>query len=358
MHAVIMAGGSGTRFWPASRERLPKQFLSITSHLTLFEETFERVAPLAGSRPVWAVVNRLHEPLTAQLLQSRNVQILAEPVGRNTAPAIGLAAIHLRQTDALLPMVVLPSDQFVSDPAAFRELLGAAGDFIQKGGIATIGIQPTRPETGYGYIKAGSERGTVQGHTAFAVERFVEKPDFETACEYLKDAAFSWNSGIFLFTAETILTEIKVCLPNLYEQLCEIEQTIGTAAYPETLAEVFARMEPISIDYGVMEKTTAPISVFRANFGWSDVGSWEALYELRQPEADAAGNLALGDTVVVDSSNNLVFSNTGRVVTLLDVENLVVVDTPDAVLVARKNRSQDVKQFPAHFRKTNREGLW
>lgn len=341
MFAVIMAGGSGTRFWPASRARLPKQFLKITSDRTMFEETLARVHSFTSYDRVYAVVGQMHAELVNTLLGASPVRILAEPRGRNTAACIGLAAVHVKRHSLDEPIVVLPADHFIADTERFADLINQAAGFARKGAIVTLGISPSRPETGYGYIELDEENPN-------SMKRFVEKPDSETAMRYLASGRHLWNSGIFIFTARTILGEIRACLPQLAEGLTQIESAIGSDKYESTVARVYDRIDPVSIDYGVMEKTTASVRVLRADFGWSDVGSWQALYELRAGEHDEADNLLLGRATAIDSAGNLVYS-TGRRVALLGVENLVVVETEDAVMVARLDRSQDVKVFPENL---------
>ena len=357
MFAVIMAGGSGTRFWPASRDRLPKQFLKITGDRTMFEETIRRVRPFVAEDHIYAVVGQTHAELTRQALGASDAAVLVEPSARNTAAAIGLAALHVRRRDPEGVMLVLPADHFVGGLEHFARTAQAAGEVAAAGAVVTVGVQPTRPETGYGYLKLGEPAGRALDRTYYPVARFVEKPDQAKALAYLADQQHAWNSGIFVFTAQTILREIAACLPELAAGLAEVEPAIGGADYNQTLARVYQRLEAISIDYGVMEKTAAPVYAFKADFAWSDVGSWQALYELRADEGDGDGNLALGDATAVEAKSNLVYSTTGRAVALLGVEGLVIVDTPDALLVADRARSQEVKQFPAAFKRSGRTEL-
>jgi mannose-1-phosphate guanylyltransferase len=354
MFAIVMAGGSGTRFWPASRERLPKQFLKITSQRTMIEDTILRVEPVVGSENIYVVVGKAHQAIARQLLTMTQVRILVEPFGRNTAACIGLAALHVRRVAETEPMIVLPSDHFIADVEAFKQALEAACEVARSGAIVTIGVLPTRPETGYGYIEVGKQAGCAHGRNYYRVERFVEKPDQETAINYIQSGKFLWNSGIFAFTARTILSEIERCMPGLHSGLTEIDRAIGTADYDVAARRVYSGLEAISIDYGVLEKTATPIYTLRADFGWSDVGSWQALYELRVDRWDEEENLALGDLVALDSKGNLVYSDTGRVISLLGVEGLVVVDTCDALLVARMSRSQDVKRLPELLKRRGR----
>ncbi|HEY7544146.1 MAG TPA: mannose-1-phosphate guanylyltransferase [Blastocatellia bacterium] len=357
MFAIVMAGGSGTRFWPASRERMPKQFLRITSDSTLFEETLDRIKTIVADERVFIVVNRLHEETTLRLVGQSNARVLVEPVGRNTAPCIGLAAIHIARADENSPIVVLPSDHFIADRERFALKLRAAGEAARRGAIVTLGIPPTRPETGYGYIERGDETEEVMGEAAFEAKKFVEKPDLETALAYLKSGHHLWNSGIFIFTAKTILAEIRAGLPDLYEGLEEIGEAVGSARYEATVERVYPQLKAVSIDYGVMEKTAASVRVLSGDFGWSDVGSWQALYELRGDKYDESENLLLSRATTIDAKRNLVYSTSDRAIALLGVEGLVVVDTPDALMVADMSRSQDVKKFPEMLKAVSRTEL-
>ncbi|MBL8151605.1 MAG: mannose-1-phosphate guanylyltransferase [Blastocatellia bacterium] len=352
MFAIVMAGGSGTRFWPASRQHLPKQFLAITSRQTMFEETLGRIDKLITDNSVYAVVNKMHEEITRRLLLDRPVSVLVEPVGRNTSACIGLAALHIRQRAADTPIVVLPSDHYISNKDLFLQILSSAANIAANSGIVTLGINPTQPETGYGYIEIGEQKGTSLNHEYFSVSRFVEKPDFETACQYISSGKYLWNSGIFIFTARTILQEIEEHIPALYQILTEIEKYISTPEYEKVVERLYPEIEPISIDYGVMEKTSNSIYLIPTDFGWSDVGSWKALYDLRSNEKDESDNLTLGykSITAVDAKNNLVYSKTDKEVALLGVEGLVVVETEDVLLIADRNRSQDIKLFPEKFK--------
>ena len=351
MFAVIMAGGSGTRFWPASRESLPKQFLRITSDRTMFEETLARVRLFAPDDRIYSVVGSAHAELVSGLLNASLPRTLTEPFGRNTAACIGLSAIHISRRDADEPIAFLPADHFVADAECFARTIQAAAEAARSGAIITLGIKPTRPETGYGYIEIGAEAGRALDQPYFRMERFIEKPDQETALRYLAGGRHLWNSGIFIFTARTILNELNNCLPALNEGLREIDSAIGRTDYSEVITSVYERIQSISIDYGVMERTSSPVLVFKADFGWSDVGSWQALYELRKAEYDEQDNLIVGDALAIESKGNFVYAQSKRVVTLLGVENLVVVDTGDAVLIARLDRSQEVKKFPEMLKK-------
>ena len=358
MYAIVMAGGSGTRFWPASRQHLPKQFLTITGESTMFEQSLDRVSPLIPAERVLVVVNRLHEALTRQLTAGRYLQVLVEPVGRNTAACIGLAALYVARENPDAPMIILPADHFVAHPRKFTETLASAAEIASTGCIVTLGATPTRPETGYGYIELANEnRSGSADQSYFSVARFVEKPDQATALEYLSSGNYLWNCGIFAFTASTILRELEICVPQLFEGLCRIDRAIGTPDYESTLQEVYPSLESISIDYAVMERTKVPIYVLPAHFGWSDVGSWQAVYELSEGRRDDRNNFVVGDAAFEDSEDNLVYSKSGRLVALLGVKGLAVIDTPDALLVADLNRSQEVKKLPEALKGSGRGGI-
>jgi len=355
MHIIIMAGGSGTRFWPASREDRPKQFLNIIGSLPLIEQTFLRVVPLTEEKRIYLIITALHRELTEKIFERRQVKILVEPFGRNTAPCIGLAAIHLRREAGDIPMVVLPSDHFIADERAFRSTLRAAAKLAQTGAIVTVGITPTRPETGYGYILKGSEQEPVLSHPVFLVERFVEKPDLQTASQYLASGQYLWNSGVFVFTPNTILQEIQQHLPQVYQGLTILESQLNQVGYQATLEEVYTEWPSISIDYGVMEKTSRPVCVLPGPFGWSDVGSWRSLYELRREELDVQNNLADGQTLLVDTKGSFIYSLTNRLIATLGLTNILIVDTPDGVLVADLHRSQEVRRLTEELERKRKE---
>jgi mannose-1-phosphate guanylyltransferase len=285
---------------------------------------------------------------------------IIEPCARNTAPCVGLAALHVAARDPRGLVAMLPADHHIARPKAFREAVVAAAELAGKGAIATIGIRPSRPETGYGYLKIGprlASRGKGKRkdrEPAHRVERFVEKPDVVTAARYLADGHYLWNSGIFVFRADVILEEIRRAMPVLGELLEVIERSLGTPSYPRTLRRVFPECPSISIDYGVMEKSQR-IAVVPADFGWSDVGSFAALSDVRA--ADHLGNVSEGDALVVDGRNNVVIAKGGRPVALVGIEDAVVVDAGDAVLVCRRDRAQDVRKAVDEYGRRGREEL-
>jgi len=341
---VVMAGGSGTRFWPLSRRSRPKQFLALAGDLPLLTATVRRLPPLAKPADTYVVCGPSHAAAARKLVRELPAgNFIVEPCARNTAPCVGLAALHVAARHRHGIVAMLPADHHIARPEAFREAIAEAARLAEKGHIVTIGIRPHAPETGYGYLKVGAKvPGKVRGRNqARKVERFVEKPDVVTAARYLADGHYLWNSGMFVFRADVILEEIRRAMPVLGEQLEAIQQSIGTPRYRRTLARVFPDCPSISIDYGVMEKSQR-IVVVPADFGWSDVGSFAALPEVRQ--VDHLGNLVEGDALVIDGRNNVVLATKGRPVAVVGLDEVVVVDAGDAILVCRKDRAQDVRK--------------
>jgi mannose-1-phosphate guanylyltransferase len=348
LYAVILAGGSGTRFWPASRKARPKQVLAIgpDSELPLIARTARRIEPLCGAERTFIATGTALIDVTKQALPWLSADaFFAEPVARNTAPCIGWAAslIHRRDPDALV--CVLPSDHHIRDEAGFLAAVQRAANVAEKGTIATMGIRPTRPETGYGYIEAGAELAP----GVRSVSRFVEKPNVERAQEYVASNNYFWNSGMFFFKARTMLDAIAAHMPELSQGLARIEESAkrGANAEREETAKVFDTLSAISIDYGIMEKVR-DLAVIPADFGWSDLGSWQSVWELSKQ--DAVGNAGPETAIFVDAKNNLVDNlQTGsgkkRVIALLGVNDLCVVDTDDALLVIPKDRAQDVREI-------------
>jgi mannose-1-phosphate guanylyltransferase len=359
IHPVIMAGGSGTRFWPLSRRSRPKQFLALTGDEPLLAATVRRLPPLAKADRTFVVCGPAHAKVARKILPALPPEnFIVEPCARNTAPCVGLAALHVAAREPKGVMVMLPADHHVARPADFREALAAAAALAETGAVATIGIRPSRPETGYGYLKIGPRLAVaLRGKARLAahkVARFVEKPDAATAARYLADGAYLWNSGIFAFRADVILEEIGKAMPVLREQLGKIGKDLGTPRYERTLKRIFPACPAISIDYGVMEKSER-IAVVPAEFGWSDVGSFAALPEVRK--ADAAGNVKEGEALVFDGKNSVVLAAAGRPVAVIGLDDVIVVDAGDAVLVCRKDRAQDVRKAVDELTRRGREDL-
>ncbi len=347
MYAVILAGGSGTRFWPKSREQLPKQLLKITGQGTMIQNTLDRMTPVIPPDNTWVITNENHALETCRQLKPMGFcpsRLIAEPVGRNTAAAIGYSARILSESDPDATMAVFPADHAITTLEAFCELLQRAKTVAKKGHLVTLGIKPLAPETGYGYIKQGQalEDG------AFKVDRFVEKPDQQTAETYLKESGYYWNSGMFVWKVSTLLNEIKIHLPELHAQLDALATNTFEAKgqYPyrmlnESGRNIFSSLKSISIDYGLMEKSNNT-AVLPANIGWNDVGAWTALADVSVK--DSRGNVIAGNVIAVDNSESIIQGG-NRLVATLGLKNMIVVDTPDALLVCPKDQAQDVKKI-------------
>ena len=343
LYALLLAGGKGTRFWPLSREDHPKQLLKLFSDRTLVEETYDRIRPLVpNERMMVATSKGLGTRLMALFADIPDRNMIVEPIPRNTAPCIAVAARRVLDHDPDAVIAVLPSDHFVVDRPGFLEVMQAAVGHAQRGEIVTLGITPTHPETGYGYIRFGEfeqEPGAVEvRHRARHILAFVEKPDHQTALSYLKAGRYLWNSGIFVFRADVILEKVRLHLPVLadnVEALARLGDGPDTAAAAERL---WSEMPSISIDYGVMEKAEGLV-VIPASFGWSDVGSWRALTAF---PTDDSENFSFGRVMTVDSHGNVLYASHG-LLAALGLQNMVVVVTRGAVLVCPLDRTQDVK---------------
>jgi mannose-1-phosphate guanylyltransferase/mannose-6-phosphate isomerase len=363
-HAVILAGGSGSRLWPLSRQHLPKQFLSLDGDASLLQTTINRLSPLIKAKDVLIVTQESHAKGEAYhaLLP---YQTLFEPVARNTAPAIALAAARLMVDGADPVMVVLPADHIIKDAVRFREHLNIAIDAAESGKLITFGIQPTRPDTGFGYVKVKSrtegkglrteERGpsgkTEIGFTQssvlepqsciYEVERFTEKPDEVTAERFLKEGGYYWNSGMFVWRASVILAEIRQHLPEVDKVIqAIIAESRSAGTFQQAVEKHFADMPSISIDYGVLEKSSR-VSLVPCDIGWNDVGSWQAVHEISAK--DANGNALQGNVIAVDCKNSLIRAEK-RLVAAIGVEDLCVIETADAVLISKSNQTQRVRE--------------
>jgi mannose-1-phosphate guanylyltransferase len=357
MYSVIMAGGSGTRFWPYSRKERPKQFLDITGHGPMVLETCNRLTPVVNDEEMIIVLGNEHLDEAQKIFSDRKIRILAEPAGRNTAPCIGLGAVYARHLGCERAIAFLPADHFISDRHGFLRALEHAGTISEQGGIVTLGIVPTRPETGYGYIRRSRSYSDSSGYSVYEVSNFEEKPDLDKAMEYMRSGEHYWNAGIFVATADTILKEIKQHLPELYEGLMLLEKGLKDGSFDGTLRRVYEGLKSVSFDYGIMEKTKSPVFVVPCDCGWSDVGSWESLYQLRSTEYDNDNNLSDGDALFVDSRNNFVSGEGGKFIACLGVDNLIVVDTGEALLVANMGRSQEIRKIVEHLTAHNKKEL-
>ena len=346
LQVVLLSGGSGTRLWPLSREAYPKQFLPLAGDQTMLQETWERVAPLAAGAPI-VVANEEHRFLAAEQLRlvgAEDAAIVLEPAGRNTAPAIAAAALQALAGGDDPLLLVLPSDHVVRDAAAFQAAVREAMPAAAEGALVTFGIVADEPETGFGYIQAGPGEGVRP------VLRFVEKPDAETACGYLASGDYYWNSGMFLFRASRYLEELERFRPEI---VAAVRKAFDGAArdgdFVRLDEDAFAASPSDSIDYAVMENTDRAM-VLPVDIGWNDVGSWSALWEVSEQDAD--GNARHGEVIAIDSHGNYAYSR--RLVALVGVDDLVVVETDDAVLVARKDRVQQVKDVVARLKAEQR----
>jgi mannose-1-phosphate guanylyltransferase len=344
-YAIIMAGGSGTRFWPLSRSNRPKQFLSLgPDSRSLLRATAERVWELIPPERTFVVTSELlREQVETALPELPTAQVLAEPVGRNTAPCIGWAATHVRRLDPRAVMTVLPADHYIGDTEAYVDTLRQGLEAATHGDYVTIGIRPTRAETGYGYIEVGSELDP----GVFRARRFVEKPNRQRAEQFVASGCFLWNSGMFFFTASRILEAIDQHLPGLGEQLRAYDEAAKAGDEEEAVARTYADLPAVSIDHGIMEKVDS-VSVVPGSFDWSDLGSWTSAWEL-SPH-DERDNVLPQGGIGLDASGNYAWAPEGKLVALVGVNDLVVVDSGDALLVVPRERAQDVREIVAALR--------
>ncbi|HJY85507.1 MAG TPA: sugar phosphate nucleotidyltransferase [Candidatus Acidoferrales bacterium] len=354
-HAIILAGGRGTRFWPRSRRRTPKQLLNIVGQRTMLQQTLARLAPAFPTSRVWVVTN--DEQAAAVRRQAPRIaaaRILSEPVGRNTAAAIGLAAVHLvrqfspGEDDAL--MAVLPADHYIAQPAAYLHLVHAALQAAaRENALVVLGIPPAGPETGYGYIERARMAIRVGGVPVFPVRRFTEKPALALARRYVASGRFYWNAGMFFWRVSTFLANLGQFLPRTHRALMTLADTIGTPRYKRTERQIYPRLENISVDYAILEPATrqqraggrakSPVFVLPAKVGWSDIGSWAAVYQLLAHKPGE--NVSAGRFVAHDAQGNF-FWSPKKLVAALGVQDLVVVETPDALLICPRDRAQQV----------------
>ncbi len=345
-----MAGGRGERFWPKSRKSLPKQFLSLTDDgVTMIQHTVRRILPLVEMEDIYIVTNRDYKELARKQLPGLPEEnILCEPVGRNTAPCVGLAAAHIgkKYEDAL--MIVLPSDHLIKYNSMFVGVLKDACAVAEKGdNLTTIGITPNYPETGYGYIKFDPDEN--EGR-AYGVECFVEKPNLKTAKEYLADESYLWNSGMFVWKISTIMKNIEKFMPETYEGLKKIRAAIGTEEQETVLETEFEKMKSESVDYGIMEKAEN-IYVLPGTFGWDDVGSWLAVGRIRS--TNEFGNAVQGNVITVETKNSII-EGSDKLIAAVGLQDMIVVDTEDALLICDKDHAGDIKKVLENLRICNR----
>lgn len=352
-YGLILAGGRGTRFWPRSRKRSAKQVLNVVGDRSLIQATVDRLAPVIPPERLWILTNdHLRDTIVEQLPDVPKRQIISEPAQRNTAPAIGAAAHILHSIDRDAVMGVFPSDHVVSKPAGYRTVVKSALKGAAGGRMMVVGIEPRWAETGYGYVEF--PRGTASGgRDPVVVRKFHEKPLLQKAKKYVAAGNFYWNSGMFFWPATLILDELRRHLPKTASILAALP-AFGARRFAAGFAACFPLCENISIDFAVLEKAAKVSGIAAGDFGWNDVGSWNAVYELLP--RDAQGNVVIHDSVLVDSHNNFVDAR-GKTVALLGVSDLIVVDTPDALLVASRGRAQGVGEILKRLEERKREDL-
>ena len=354
-YAVIMAGGQGTRFWPRSRRKMPKQLLNIVGEATMLEQTVARISPLIpAERTVVVAGDAYRDPIRACLPQLPAGNFLFEPVGRNTAACVAWAALWVRQRASDAVMAVLPADHLIRDEAEFLRVLEVATVVARPlNRLVTIGIQPSHPETGYGYIRASQDRLQIDGRDAFRVAQFVEKPSRQKAEQFLAEGTYVWNSGMFVWRADSIWLEVCRHLPQLARDLEPVAEVTAPDALSEAINDVYARLPSVSIDVGVMERAH-DVWVVPADIGWSDVGSWRALGELLS--ADAHGNVVVGEQRGIDTAGCFIHSPS-KLVATIGLSNLVVIETDDVLLICPKERDQEVRQLVELLEREGRHDL-
>lgn len=346
LHAVIMAGGSGTRFWPASRKLCPKQLLAMSGQRTMIQSTVDRLGDLIPPSRQMVVTNKiLVDAIREQLPELPDENVVGEPCKRDTAPCIGLAAAMIHKADPDGTMAVMPSDHVIKSTDSFQKAIAAGERLIDEdpSRIVTFGIRPSYPAESFGYVHRG-EPFDCDGVSAYAVQKFREKPNRETAQEYFDAGTYYWNSGIFLWRASTILDAMKSNVPPMYAHIAKIAESIGTESYDATLEKEFSAIEGTSIDYAVMEHYKNVV-VIEAPFDWDDVGSWQAIARLHDPDPD--GNTVVGSHVGIDTKNTIVRSQPGHTIVTIDIDDLIIVQTDDATLVAPKHAEERVREAVA-----------
>ena len=349
--ALIMAGGRGERFWPKSRKNLPKQFLSLTDDgKTMIQLTVERISPLVKLEDIFIATNKDYKQLAMEQLPGiPEENILCEPIGRNTAPCIGLGAVHMAKKYKDSVMLVLPSDHLIKFNKMYLSTVQEACRLAEQNtNLVTIGITPDYAETGYGYIKFDSHE--VEGR-AFKVERFVEKPTLEVAKEYLASEEYLWNSGMFIWKVSSILKNMQQFMPDTYERLMAIKTSIGTSEQEIVLDREFHAMESLSIDYGIMEKAE-DIYILPGTFGWDDVGSWLAVERIKK--TNEFGNVVNGNIITVNTKNCIIQGDR-KLIATVGLEDLIVVDTDDATLICAKDSAGDIKKVLENLKICNRD---
>lgn len=342
MFAVIMAGGGGTRLWPKSREHFPKQMHALAGEKPLVQEMAERLHRIVGEDKVYIITNSHHAEVIGRVMPSIVEKILVDPYRRDTAACIGLAAVYLSRLDPQAVIGVFAADHFIGQEEKFAQVIRAGEKLAAQGHVVTIGIKPTGPETGYGYIETSDEFAGVDGRQVYRVRRFVEKPNSQKAKEYLVAGNYYWNSGMFIWSIPTIFRLFEQHLPATYAGLMKIRDSLGTPQEAEVVDSEYQRMERISVDFGIMEKLD-DILVIPGDFEWNDIGSWATVSDISIKDLD--GNAVKASHIGIDTNNCLIIGAEGKVVATIGVQDLIVVDTDDALLICHKNRAQEVKKI-------------
>lgn len=352
LYAVIMAGGVGSRFWPRSKEKKPKQLIRIVGENTMIQDTVKRLEGLVKKENILVITNKIQKlRVIEQLPELPQENIIDEPFGKNTAACIGLASVLVGSKSKDAVMMILPSDHLIKDDVKFREILKNAADFAYSSrGLVTIGITPTRPETGYGYIQFDEKN---RSGNVYKVLTFAEKPNISTARRFLESGDFLWNSGMFVWRADAIKDEIKTHLPDLHEGLEVLNKFAGTDEFEKNLIQVYGQLKSLSIDYGVMEKSDK-VYVTKADFYWNDLGNWEAVYEISEKNED--GNSLIGDAYTDNTFGSYIFSPR-KFTAVIGLENVIVINTNEALLVCHRNNAQDVKQVVEYLKLNKRTDL-
>jgi len=352
MYALILAGGVGTRLWPHSRTKLPKQLLPLTGDKTMVQTTVDRIRSIVPVEQIFFATNYEYgQIISEQIPDVPRQNILAEPSAKNTAPCIGLAALHMRRLDPDAVMASLHADHHITNEEGFRQALLAAEEIAQEGYLVTLGIKPDKPETGYGYVERGDLLGQYNDHSVYRVNRFLEKPDLETAQTFVDSGRYFWNSGIFIWKLSTLMKAFELHTPELYGQFDRIDQELDAGNPIET---AWQGIKPVSIDVGIMERADK-VAVIPVDFGWNDVGSWAATYEVA--ERDDNLNVLHGDNIVVVDTKGSYVRGHDRFIAVVGLDDVIVVQTEDALLVCAKDKAQDVKEVVNWLQAQKRDEL-
>lgn len=353
-YATIMAGGVGTRLWPLSRKTKPKQALKLIGGRTMFQHAVDRLLPDFVIENILVVTGKTHaQVLKPQVPELPAENFILEPEGRDSGPAVGLAAIHLQKRNPNAVMAMLTADHYIADIQGFRRALVAAEQVARTGKIVTLGIKPQFPSTGFGYIRQGPALGQFNGLEVFTAAQFTEKPNEESAVQFVESGQYRWNSGMFIWKVDRVLAEFRRQRPGFYQQLMTIADALGRPDEQNVLADIWPQVEKLSVDYGIMEGAQ-DVAVIPIDIGWSDVGSWAALLEIIS--GDRAGNVVTGEHLAIDTSRTLVHSD-DRLVVTIGLDDMIIVDTQDALLVCPRERAQEVKEVVEQLKRSERDEL-